>query len=61
MRQFVCFQFKKHKPLHLKIIKDQVYIEIGGICNDMLLPFYKCKTTSQFKNEFFKVINKSLL
>lgn len=57
----MCFQLKNHKPLHAKIIEHKVNIEIVKVCGYMLLPLYKGKTTTEFKNELLKIINKGLL
>lgn len=55
------FSFRNHKPLHFEIVKYQINVVICGIGNDMLLSLYKRKFTSEFKDEFFEIVDKGLL
>ena len=61
MGQLMGLKFKDDESFHLKIIEHQINIEIRCIGNYMLLPFHKSKSASKLHNEFFKIINQSLL
>ena len=57
MSQLMGFQFKDDKSFHLVIIEYKIDVEISRIGHNVLLPFNKSKSTTEFHDELLKVVN----